>query len=109
MPSWRKSSGRICGQYSAHAGIRRGGLGFLTYVAAKCFPKARITGVDLFSHGSISGISMEKAGDNMKSLASFFAMGPGIAHGRDLGTVNMRRFAPTVAEILGMTLCWPVG
>jgi len=44
------------------------GLGFLTYVAAKCFPKARITGLDLFRDGSISGISMEKAANNMKSL-----------------------------------------
>jgi cyclopropane fatty-acyl-phospholipid synthase-like methyltransferase len=44
------------------------GLGFLTYVAAKCFPKARITGVDLFRDGSLSGISMEKAANNMKSL-----------------------------------------
>ena len=35
------------------------GLGFLTYVAAKCFPEAHITGVDLFRHGSISGISMD--------------------------------------------------
>jgi SAM-dependent methyltransferase len=44
------------------------GLGFLTYVTAKCFPKARLTGVDLFSDGSISGISIEKAEKNMKSL-----------------------------------------
>ena len=44
------------------------GLGFLTYVGAKCFPKARITGVDPFRHGSISGISMEKAVNNMRSL-----------------------------------------
>jgi len=54
------------------------GLGFLTYVAATSFPKARITGVDLFSatapsssssgHGSLSGISMEKAANNMRSL-----------------------------------------
>ncbi len=44
------------------------GLGFLTYVAAKCFPKARITGVDLFRHSSISGISMGKAANNMRSL-----------------------------------------
>jgi cyclopropane fatty-acyl-phospholipid synthase-like methyltransferase len=45
------------------------GLGFLTHVAAKCFPKARITGVDLFRSGSISEISMDKAAGNMKSLA----------------------------------------
>jgi cyclopropane fatty-acyl-phospholipid synthase-like methyltransferase len=44
------------------------GLGFLTYVAAKCFPKARITGVDLFRQGSISEISMDKAANNMRSL-----------------------------------------
>jgi cyclopropane fatty-acyl-phospholipid synthase-like methyltransferase len=44
------------------------GLGYLMSVAAKCFPKARITGVDLFQHGSLSGISMDKAAKNMKSL-----------------------------------------
>ena len=44
------------------------GLGFLTYVAAKCFPKAHITGVDVFRHGSISGISMDKAANNLRSL-----------------------------------------
>ena len=44
------------------------GLGFLTYVAAKYFPKASITGVDLFKHGSISEISMDKAANNMRSL-----------------------------------------
>jgi SAM-dependent methyltransferase len=44
------------------------GLGFLTYVAATCFPKARITGVDLFRHGSMTQISMDKAVNNMKAL-----------------------------------------
>lgn len=44
------------------------GLGFLMYVAAKCFSKARIVGADLFKHDSISGISIEKAVSNMKSL-----------------------------------------
>jgi cyclopropane fatty-acyl-phospholipid synthase-like methyltransferase len=44
------------------------GLGFLTYLAAKRFPKASITGVDLFKHGSVSKLSIEKAADNMKSL-----------------------------------------
>jgi predicted AlkP superfamily pyrophosphatase or phosphodiesterase len=32
--------------------------------------------------------------------ASFFAMGAGIAHHRDLGLVDMRQIAPTVAGIL---------
>lgn len=44
------------------------GLGFLTYVAAKCFPKASLTGVDLFRHGSMSEMSMDEAVKNMKSL-----------------------------------------
>ena len=44
------------------------GLGFLISVAAKCFPKAHITGVDLFRHGSISGMSVDKAAKNMKCL-----------------------------------------
>jgi len=44
------------------------GLGFLTYVAAKCFPKASIMGVDLFSHSSVSELSVDRAAKNMKSL-----------------------------------------
>jgi predicted AlkP superfamily pyrophosphatase or phosphodiesterase len=36
--------------------------------------------------------------------ASFFAMGEGIAPGRDLGVVDMRQIAPTVAAILGVSL-----
>jgi cyclopropane fatty-acyl-phospholipid synthase-like methyltransferase len=44
------------------------GLGFLMHVAAESFPKASITGVDLFRHGSVSELSMDKAVKNMKSL-----------------------------------------
>lgn len=36
--------------------------------------------------------------------ASFFVAGKGIAAGRDLGVVDMRRIAPTVAGILGASL-----
>jgi predicted AlkP superfamily pyrophosphatase or phosphodiesterase len=36
--------------------------------------------------------------------ASFFAMGAGIAHHRDLGVVDMRQIAPTVARILGVAM-----
>jgi predicted AlkP superfamily pyrophosphatase or phosphodiesterase len=32
--------------------------------------------------------------------SSFFAVGAGIAHHRDLGVVDMRQIAPTVAKIL---------
>ena len=36
--------------------------------------------------------------------AAFFIAGPGIAHGRDLGLVDMRQIAPTVAQLLGVRL-----
>ncbi len=36
--------------------------------------------------------------------SSFFVMGNGVAHGRDLGTIDMRQIAPTVANILGVKL-----
>jgi cyclopropane fatty-acyl-phospholipid synthase-like methyltransferase len=44
------------------------GLGFLMCVAGECFPKATITGVDLFRRGSMSELSMDKAVTNMTSL-----------------------------------------
>jgi predicted AlkP superfamily pyrophosphatase or phosphodiesterase len=36
--------------------------------------------------------------------AAFFIAGPGIAHGRDLGLIDMRQIAPTVAQLLGVRL-----
>jgi hypothetical protein len=36
--------------------------------------------------------------------ASFFAAGQGIAHGKDLGVIDMRQIAPTLARILGVSL-----
>jgi SAM-dependent methyltransferase len=44
------------------------GLGFLMYVVAKRFPKAIVTGVDLFSHESVTQLSLDKVVKNMKSL-----------------------------------------
>jgi len=44
------------------------GLGFLVSVAAKCFPKSQVMGVDLFKHGSLASMSIKKAEENMKSL-----------------------------------------
>ena len=44
------------------------GLGFLASVAARNFPNSRITGVDVFGHGSLSDASLEKANANMKAL-----------------------------------------
>lgn len=36
--------------------------------------------------------------------ASFFIKGTGIAAGRDLGVVDMRQIAPTLAQVMGVTL-----
>jgi predicted AlkP superfamily pyrophosphatase or phosphodiesterase len=36
--------------------------------------------------------------------AAFFITGAGIAHGRDLGLIDMRQIAPTVAQLLGVRL-----
>jgi len=36
--------------------------------------------------------------------ASFFVAGAGIAHGRDLGVIDMRQIAPTLARALGLSL-----
>lgn len=44
------------------------GLGFLTSIAAGCFPNARITAVDTFQHDSLSEASIERARSNMEML-----------------------------------------
>ncbi len=36
--------------------------------------------------------------------ASFFISGPGIARGRDLGIIDMRQIAPSLAQLLGVSL-----
>jgi predicted AlkP superfamily pyrophosphatase or phosphodiesterase len=36
--------------------------------------------------------------------SSFFILGQGVVHGRDLGTIDMRQIAPTLAAILGVSL-----
>jgi len=63
--------------------------------------------------GELSGALVEAASEKgvhgylpsfPEMHASFFAMGPGIAHGRDVGIVDMRQIAPTVASLLGVNL-----
>jgi len=36
--------------------------------------------------------------------SSFFVTGQGIAHGKDLGVIDMRQIAPTIAQVLGVSL-----
>lgn len=40
--------------------------------------------------------------DNRDLLASFFIEGPGIRHGLNLGEIDMRSIAPTLARLLGV-------
>jgi predicted AlkP superfamily pyrophosphatase or phosphodiesterase len=42
--------------------------------------------------------------DRPEMRASFFIMGPGIARGKQLGVIDMRQIAPTLAAILGVQL-----
>ena len=42
--------------------------------------------------------------DYPQMRAAFFMAGPGIAHHRDLGLIDMRQIAPTVAQLLGVRL-----
>jgi predicted AlkP superfamily pyrophosphatase or phosphodiesterase len=42
--------------------------------------------------------------DNPEMRAAFFVQGKGIAVGRDLGTIDMRQIAPSIAALLGVKL-----
>lgn len=42
--------------------------------------------------------------DDSRMLASFFIIGPGAPQGKNLGIIDQRDFAPTVARLLGVTL-----
>ena len=42
--------------------------------------------------------------EHMELRASFFIVGPGIAHARNLGVVDMRQIAPSIANLLGLRM-----
>lgn len=42
--------------------------------------------------------------DDSAMRASFFISGLGIARGRNLGVIDMRQIAPTVAQVMGVRL-----
>lgn len=42
--------------------------------------------------------------DHPELRSTFMVMGTGVAHGKDLGVIDMRQIAPTVAKMLGVTL-----
>lgn len=42
--------------------------------------------------------------DHPELRSTFMALGKGVAHGKDLGVIDMRQIAPTVAEMLGVKL-----
>jgi predicted AlkP superfamily pyrophosphatase or phosphodiesterase len=41
---------------------------------------------------------------NPEMRSSFFLVGPGVARGKSLGEIDMRRIAPTLAQILRLAL-----
>jgi len=55
-------------------------------------------------HGALGSHGFSPEYPEMR--AAFFIAGPGIARGRDLGLIDMRQIAPTVAELLGVRLGW---
>jgi predicted AlkP superfamily pyrophosphatase or phosphodiesterase len=42
--------------------------------------------------------------EHVELRASFFLVGPGIAHARDLGVIDMRQIAPSIANLLGLQM-----
>ncbi len=44
------------------------GLGFLSYITAEYFPRAKILGIDTFEDSSLLNSSMQKAEENMQNL-----------------------------------------
>ncbi len=42
--------------------------------------------------------------EHVELRASFFIAGPGIAHAKDLGVVDMRQIAPSIAKLLGLQM-----
>lgn len=59
-------------------------------------PQSAVAGSHIGSHGFLPQFP--------EMHSSFFILGEGVAHGRDLGTIDMRQIAPTVAGILGIDL-----
>ncbi len=42
--------------------------------------------------------------EHVELRASFFVVGPGIAHAKDLGVIDMRQIAPSIANLLGLQM-----
>jgi Type I phosphodiesterase / nucleotide pyrophosphatase len=64
---------------------------------------ASLTG-SLVGESSVKGTHGYNPQTTPEMHASFFAIGPGIRRAKDLGTIDMRRIAPTVAGLLQISL-----
>lgn len=78
------------------------GAAFLVLMRVGFYTGAAFTGPLLRSTAGHGTHGYSPDASEMRS--SFFAMGPGIAHGRDLGEIDMRTIAPSVATMLGIDL-----
>jgi predicted AlkP superfamily pyrophosphatase or phosphodiesterase len=76
---------------------------FVVALKAGYVPGAAMTGA-LVSEAPLKGTHGYNPQTTPEMHASFFAIGPGIRAGKDLGTVDMRQIAPTVAAILQISL-----
>ena len=78
------------------------GASFLVLMRVGFYTGAAFTGPLLRSTAGHGTHGYSPDAPEMRS--SFFAMGPHVAHGQDLGQIDMRAIAPTVAAVLGISL-----
>jgi predicted AlkP superfamily pyrophosphatase or phosphodiesterase len=76
---------------------------FIIVFKSGYYAGANVTG-DLVTeiHGQHGGHGFSPEYPQMR--ASFFIAGPGIARGRNLGVIDMRQIAPTLAQLMGVRL-----
>ena len=67
-------------------------------------PGANLTGSMVTSLPGHLGTHGYNPATTPEMRASFFIAGAGIAHGKDLGIIDMRSIAPTLADVLSVTL-----
>jgi predicted AlkP superfamily pyrophosphatase or phosphodiesterase len=76
---------------------------FVVTLKAGYYTGAVLTG-PLVTETPLKGTHGYNPATTPQMRASFFAAGQGIAHGKDLGIIDMRQIAPTIAKILGVPL-----
>jgi predicted AlkP superfamily pyrophosphatase or phosphodiesterase len=76
---------------------------FVVTLKTSYYTGAALTG-PLVTETPLKGTHGYNPATTPQMRASFFAVGRGIARGKDLGMIDMRQIAPTIAQILGVPL-----